>query len=238
MDEIAKCWDDKAAQWKQWVGESGDNNRRFNSDPVLKKFAGDVRGKKILDAGCGAGYLAISMARDGAEVIGVDLSQKMIQEAASLALEKKSTARFRVDSCEELGTVPDASIDILVSNYVLMDLPNLQNAVNSIYRVLTPRGVAVCVIGHPFGSELKESENYFDEVKKVDRWGPFDSDFIFFHRPLSQYWKAFREAGLEIVDFDEPVAQNPNIDGFKDEWKATYRKRPWSVAFKLTKPEH
>lgn len=237
MDEITKCWDDKAAQWKKWVGENGDNNRRFNSDPVLKKFAGNVHGKRVLDAGCGTGYLSISLALEGAEVIGVDLSPKMIEEATSLAVEKDSNARFRIDSCEELHTIPGASIDLLVSNYVLMDLPNLQNAANSIYRVLVSGGFAVCVFGHPFSSELKENENYFDEVKKVDRWGPFDSDLVFFHRPISQYWRAFRDAGLEIVDFDEPVAQDPSIPGFKEEWKTSYRKKPWSVAFKLKKPE-
>ncbi len=235
MDEIANCWDQKAAQWKKWVGERGDNNRFFNSDPVLWKFAGEVSGLNILDAGCGTGYLSIALAQKGATVVGVDVSSNMIREAHLLATEKKCVIDFRIDSCETLSTVNDGSVDLVVSNYVLMDLPNIEAAVIQHHRVLKPGGKAVCIVGHPFSSELSSDENYFDEIRKVDRWGPFDSDFIFFHRPISQYWKAFKQAQFTVEDFDEPVAQDPTVQGFKAEWRTKYRRKPWSLAFLLRK---
>jgi SAM-dependent methyltransferase len=235
MDEIKKCWDQKAAQWKKWVGERGDNNRFFNSDPVLWKFAGDVKGLEVLDAGCGTGYLSISLTQKGAKVIGVDISPNMIQEAQSMAQAKSCEIDFRVDSCETLSTLKDNSVDLIISNYVLMDLPNLDAAVSQYYRVLRKDGKAVFIIGHPFSGGLAPEENYFDEVKKVDRWGPFDSDFIFFHRPISQYWKSFKRASFIIEDFDEPVAEDPTVPGFKPEWRTEYRKKPWSMAFLLKK---
>ena len=52
MDEVAKCWDEKAVEWKMLVGQRGDNNRFFNSDPILWDFVGPVEGKTVLDAGC------------------------------------------------------------------------------------------------------------------------------------------------------------------------------------------
>jgi ubiquinone/menaquinone biosynthesis C-methylase UbiE len=175
------------------------------------------------------------LAARAASVTGVDASENMIIEAKRMADEKGSTAKFCVDSCESLRTVADQSIDVVISNYVLMDLADLGSAVGSFHRVLKDGGIAVCVFSHPMGSELSQEENYFDEVKKTSRWGPFDSEFIYFHRPLSAYWRAFREAGFLIDAFDEPVAQDPNVDGFKEEWKLTYRRRPWSVAFRLKK---
>jgi len=235
MDEIKSCWDQKAAQWKKWVGERGDNNRFFHSDPVLWKYAGEVKGLNVLDAGCGTGYLSIVLAQKGAKVVGIDVSSNMVFEAQSMAKEKNFDIDFRVDSCETLSTIKSDSVDLIVSNYVLMDLPNLEAAVSQHYRVLKTGGQAICVIGHPFSSELAEGQNYFDEIKKVDRWGPFDSDFIFFHRPISQYWKSFKQAGFTIEDFDEPVAQDPTVPGFKPEWRAEYRRRPWSMAFLLKK---
>lgn len=54
-DEITECWDEKAVQWKKLVGQRGDNNRFFNSDPVLWDFVGAAEGKSVLDAGCGTG---------------------------------------------------------------------------------------------------------------------------------------------------------------------------------------
>jgi ubiquinone/menaquinone biosynthesis C-methylase UbiE len=235
MNEIENSWDQKATQWKKLVGDKGDNNRIYNSDPVLWKFVGNPKGLNVLDAGCGTGYLSIQLAEIAASVVGIDLSGNMIKEAKTLAEEKNSNVDFRVDSCMELKTIADNSMDMVVSNYVLMDLPDLASAVKNFYRVLKNGGKAVLVFSHPYSSGLTESENYFDEIKKIDRWGEFDSDFIFFHRPLSQYWQSFRQAGFIVEDFDEPVAKDPNAPGFKQEWTKKYRKTPWSVAFLLRK---
>lgn len=235
MDEIKNCWDQKANQWKKWIGDLGDNNRFFTSDPVLWKFAGNISGLKVLDAGCGTGYLSILMAQKGATVTGVDISPNMILEAQSMAAEKNVKIDFRVDSCEDLNTFESESFDLIVSNYVLMDLPNLDAAISNFHRTLKNDGRVVCVFAHPFMSGLGEEENYFDEVRKVERWGPFDTDFIFFHRPMSQYWKSFKKAGFLIEDFEEPVVQDPTVPGFKEQWLKNYRKKPTSLSFLLRK---
>ena len=235
MREIVDCWNDKADQWKNWVGKNGDKNRIFNSDPVLWQFVGDVQGKKVLDAGCGTGYLSLQFSQKGATVVGVDLSDKMIDLANAEAKESNQAVKFAVDSCSELLTVEDQSIDVVVSNYVLMDVPDFRGAVKAFYRVLKPNGKAVLVFSHPCFNQFAEGEMYFDEIKKAETWGPFQSDFIFFHRPLSEYWKTFVSAGFQVVQFDEPVAKDPTVPGFKQEWLSTYRKRPWSVAFELRK---
>jgi ubiquinone/menaquinone biosynthesis C-methylase UbiE len=234
-NDIVNCWDTKASQWKTLVGQRGDNNRFFNSDPILWQLLGDVSGKSVLDAGCGTGYLSALIAQKSAQVTGVDISPKMIQEAQSFALETGRQIDFRVDSCSELSSISDSSMDAIVSNYVMMDLPDLPQAMANFHRVLKPGGKCVLVFSHPCFDELTENEMYFDEIKKIDRWGLFDSDFLYFHRPLSEYWKAFKKAGFTVEEFDEPVAQDPTVEGFKEEWKKNYRKRPWSVAFLLRK---
>lgn len=235
MRDVIDCWDQKAKEWSLHIGLRGDNNRFFNSDPVLWNFLGNVSGKIILDAGCGTGYLSVQLANKGASLIGIDISEKMIEEATRLCRQSNLTIDFKVDSCSTLSSVLNNSIDIVVSNYVLMDTPDLRLAVESFYRVLRPNGKAVLVFSHPCFDELTADEMYFDEFKKTENWGQFKSNFVYFHRPLSQYWKTFKQVGFQIVDFDEPVAQDPNIEGFKEEWKSSYRKRPYSVAFCLMK---
>lgn len=58
MDEVREFWNDVADDWRIQVGDDGDFNRRLNSDPVLWRFAGEVNGLTVLDAGCGTGYLS------------------------------------------------------------------------------------------------------------------------------------------------------------------------------------
>ena len=60
-------WNRVAHDWDRQVGDSGDKNRRLNSDPVLWSFMGDVRGRSVLDAGCGTGYLSRQLHERGAD---------------------------------------------------------------------------------------------------------------------------------------------------------------------------
>ena len=243
FEESRDFWNRVADDWHIQVGTAGDSNRMLNSDPVIWAFAGDVRGLNVLDAGCGTGYLSNQLASRGARVTGVDFSERMI----AIARDQYPSIDFRVDSCSELRTLKDAEFDLLIANYVLMDTPDLEGAMRSFSRVLRDQATAILVFSHPCfpagGATMPNSEEtvyrwsfpYFERRKCVDPpWAHFTSDFIWFHRPLSDYWKAFKAAGFAVVDFEEPritedryhLAQNPKK-------LRNSRIRPYSVAFKL-----
>lgn len=237
-----ESWNLKAKEWDAWVGEEGDNNRIFNTDPVLWRFLGDVKDLDVLDAGCGTGYLSRKLARRGARVVAIDFSPAMIEVARSRGV----NVDYRVDSSSTLETVPDASVDRIVSNYVLQDLPDLDGAVRSFHRVLRPGGRVTAVFGHPCfdsigGPEWMEDGStrytwtfpYFDEVQAEEAWGPFESSFLYYHRPLSAYWRRFREAGFEVMDFDEPVVPHPRPLEMDEARFERTRKAAFSVAFLL-----
>lgn len=199
-------------------------------------MTGDVNGLDVLDAGCGTGYLTVKLAGRGARPVGIDFSIEMIE----LARKRAPDLDFRVDSCSGLTAFPDGSFDLVISNYVLMDLPDLDLALRSFYRILKRRGRAVLVFSHPCFplSDAVEAGDgnpmgiawpypYFIEKRRVDPpWGHFTRDFIRFHRPLSRYWKAFVSAGFAVTDFDEPVQPDADLRSLS---------RPCSVAFSLVK---
>jgi SAM-dependent methyltransferase len=243
--ETIAFWDSVASDWDIQVGERGDINRRLNSDPVLWRLAGNVRGRDVLDAGCGTGYLSRQLQEAGASVVGVDISPRMIEIARGNA----PGIDFRVDSCSELASVADSTIDVIISNYVLMDTPDLHGAVGAFSRVLRVGGIAVLVFSHPCfpqGSATGSGEStqynwefgYFDECKRVDPpWGHFTADFIWFHRPLSAYWKAFSAHGFLVEEFDEPRVAPEHFDLAEDAHSLQkLRTRPMSVAFRLRRP--
>lgn len=246
MNETREFWDRIADDWNTQVGDHGDSNRILNSDPVLWAFAGDVAGLTVLDAGCGTGYLTRQLQERGALVRGVDFSEKMCQIARAKAPELD----FRVDSCCSLTTVDDGSIDMVIANYVLMDLPDLDEAMRAFDRVLRVDGLAIAIFSHPCFPQGRATTShdsnqiaydwdfaYFERQRCVDPpWGHFDSEFIWFHRPLSDYWKAFKRAGFQIVDFDEPRVSPERYHLIEDPRRREAAKtRPYSVAFKLRK---
>lgn len=248
FDKTRKFWNSVASDWRIQVGTDGDGNRQLNSDPVLWKFAGPVRGRAVLDAGCGTGYLTKQLSDRGARVVGVDFSESMIE----IARGDYPDLDFRVDSCSELRTLANASIELVVSNYVLMDTPDLPGTTAALYRVLRPGGAAVLIFSHPCfpGGRARDEPTgagvsywwefpYFETHECTDPpWGHFKERFIWYHRPLSDYWKAFLAAGFTVADFEEPrvTEDRYHLAGTRRRlWNS--RTRPYSVAFKLTKPQ-
>ena len=157
---------------------------------------------------------------------------------------------FRLDDCSHLQTVDDGYFDLLISNYVLMDTPDLDETVNAFHRVLKPNGTAVLIFSHPcfdFGNSESSEDGqqrhfhwdypYLEGRKRIDQpWAHFTSEFIWFHRPLSDYFKAFKRAGFIVVDFEEPRIQADKYHLVADPSKLNlFKGWPCSVAFKLQK---
>ena len=246
LEETRNFWNRVADDWQIQVGDEGDSNRVLNSDPVLWKFAGDFSGLMVLDAGCGTGYLSKKLRDQGALVTGIDFSERMIE----IARARNPDIDFRVDSCSKLRTIDDERFDMVIANYVLMDTPDLRGAIKAFNRVLKTGGVAVLVFSHPcfpqgHSTYSEEGEGisyfwrfpYFEQRKCTDPpWAHFKSEFIWFHRPLSDYWKAFTAAGFVVVDFEEPRITEDRYHLAENQRKLkNSRNRPYSVAFKLLK---
>ena len=213
---------------------------------MLWAFLGDVAGRCVLDAGCGTGYLTRQLAQRGALVTGIDVSARMI----ALARDANPGCDVRVDSCTTLATIDDGAFDAVVANYVVMDVPDLTAMVAAFSRVLRPDGIAVLIFSHPCfpqGRTAVPSRGgiayhwpfpYFQPRPCIDPpWKHFTSHFVYFHRPLSDYWKAFRGAGFDVVDFEEPrIAPGRHALAESPRQLANCQTRPYSVAFKLRKP--
>jgi ubiquinone/menaquinone biosynthesis C-methylase UbiE len=244
-EAIGEIWDKRADEWSRYV-EKEDPNRVFVSDPVLWNMLQDINGLIVLDLGCGEGYLSRKLARKGAHVIAVDISEKMIAIAKEKT--KDECIDYRVETSSLLKSVPAESVDRVVSNYVLMDVPDLEGTVQEIYRVLKPKGEAVLIFSHPcfpmYAIERSPGlvinygwkKPYFtDHVMKMPRWSSFSEGFTMFHRPLSKYWKTFQKAGFEIAGFEEPLFSESVKEQMSQELIDKFVSMPHSVAFLLRK---
>jgi tRNA1(Val) A37 N6-methylase TrmN6 len=140
LEKLEKQWNEQAEDWNQWIGDDGDANRRESSDIYLWKYIGNVDDKVILDAGCGNGYLTIKFALDthAKRIIGVDLSSVLIQIAKENINrrikhdEDHQRIELHHDSVTELKSIQNNSIDLIVTNYVLMDTPDLDSVIKVI----------------------------------------------------------------------------------------------------------
>jgi ubiquinone/menaquinone biosynthesis C-methylase UbiE len=107
----------------------------------------DVKGKTVLEIGCGMGADLLSFAKNGAKVTGLDLTPKHIELAQKLFKINGLPAEFILGDAESLD-MPSESVDIVYSMGVLHHTPHIDQAIAEIHRVLKPGGLAVVGLYH------------------------------------------------------------------------------------------
>ena len=119
----------------------------------------DVQGKRLLHLQCHFGLDTLSWARLGAEVVGVDFSEKAIELAGSLAREMDIPAQFICSDVYDLPAKLSRRFDIVFNSYgVLTWLPDLSSWAKVLARFVKPTGFVYIVDDHPYASMLDEAE--------------------------------------------------------------------------------
>jgi len=143
--------------------------------PIELEELGDVVGKSLLHLQCHFGMDTLSWARLGADVTGIDFSDKAISLAKSLSRELNIPARFINTNIYNIPNVINENFDIVFTSYgVLCWLPNLEKWAQIVNDCLKPGGIFYIIDGHPFGSLIDEKSeafkvgfNYFAEGKPI-----------------------------------------------------------------------
>ncbi len=243
VEDVARYWDANAAAWAEQVRRGADVAREWLNNPAFLTFVGDLRGQRVLDAGCGEGYNTRILARRGARMTGADLSERMI----ALARDEERREPLGIDyaraSYTDMAMFTDASFDAVVSFMSLMDGPRFDLAMHELFRVLRPGGLLAFSITHPCfltkgahwlrddqGAKIKLMVgNYFDPAEWVERWrftdAPPDApEFAVprFDRTLSEYVNTLLGAGFVLERIEEPrpteeyCAAHPSHGGWRD----------------------
>ena len=139
--ELAK-FSEQAHRWWDPDSEFGPlhamNPLRLN---WIADLAGGLRGKRIVDIGCGGGILADSMARKGAQVLGIDLAGKSIRVAQLHALEAGTPdVEYREVSAETLAAEQPASFDVVTCMEMLEHVPRPEAIVEACATLVKPGG--------------------------------------------------------------------------------------------------
>jgi len=173
--------------------------------PAVLDLAGDVRGRTILDAGCGSGPLAAELVARGADVVGFDGSPAMIDLARRRLGE---AVPLTVHDLAEPLPYDDETFDDVVASLVLHYLEDWDRPLAEIRRVLKPGGRLIASVNHPFAQVLNApTADYFatrlydEEVELAGK----PTVLTFWHRPLREVVRAVTDAGLGIRVIDEPA---------------------------------
>lgn len=232
-DLTRERWETNAKYWTKIIRERRDRYRTELTDAAILEAIGSCAGRKVLDAGCGEGYLARTLAGQGADVVGVDVSGGLIGVAGRCPADGTGSVSYAHASVEALP-VRDNVFDLVVGNHLFSHLPDPRWAVREFGRVLKRGGRLIFLTLHPCfytaGSERGATgslpaERYFAS-RGVDQRFLVDglespAMITSWLRPLEDYFAALRDAGFVVTDLREP---HPAAERYaKDPW--------WRTAF-------
>jgi len=173
--------------------------------PAILDLAGDVAGRRILDAGCGSGPLFAALRERGAIVTGIDSSTGML-ELARQRLGASATLHLA-----DLGSplpFADGAFDDVIASLVLHYLEDWTAPLAELRRVLMAGGRLIASVDHPFASQMQAGPgaDYFATRKWSFEWtfGGHRALMSFWHRPLHAMTDAFTAAGFRIAVISEP----------------------------------
>ena len=200
----APDYDDFAATYAA-ANDTGLFNAWYTR-PEMLRLAGDVTGKRVLDAGCGHGPLMVALRDRGAAVAGFDLSPAMIDIAADRL---GSDADIRVADLSAPLPYDDDEVDVVTCSLALHYVQDWAPALAELRRVLKPGGRLVVSIIHPFVYAFGyQDEDYFALTRYSEDYEHDGATFTltYWHRPLQDVINAFLDAGLVITSVTEPAA--------------------------------
>jgi 2-polyprenyl-6-hydroxyphenyl methylase/3-demethylubiquinone-9 3-methyltransferase len=208
--ELAKF----AALAQSWWDPKGPSKPLHDLNPLRLQYverAVALQGKRVVDVGCGGGILSEAMARAGALVLGIDLSQAVLDVAELHALEARVPAQYRTLAAEELALERPAEFDLVTCMEMLEHVPDPAASIQALASLVKPGGdvivstlnrnplsFAVAIVGAEYIARAlpRGTHEYLKFIRpsELARWG--------------------RSAGLELRDLTG-LTYNPLTRSFR-----------------------
>jgi SAM-dependent methyltransferase len=199
LEAFERLADDFAA-----LAETKAHNAYYER-PATLSLLPDVAGLRVLDAGCGPGIYAAWLLERGADVVGVDVSERMV----AIARERLGgRAEFRrADLDRPLDFLSEASFDLVLAPLVIDYVRDWGSLFREFHRLLRPGGLLVFSVEHPFSDfSYRHMTDYFDVEVVECTWRGFRKPVPVrsLRRPLGELVNRLTGAGFAIDRFLEP----------------------------------
>ncbi|MFN8446088.1 MAG: class I SAM-dependent methyltransferase [Caldilineaceae bacterium] len=151
------AWNSNATHWDNQMGDAGNIFVNQLIWPSAQRLLALQAGERVLDAGCGNGLYSRRLAALGAEVVGFDFAESMIERARQYSNPTGKTIEYHVlDGTDEaaLLTLGEARFDAALSTMVLMDMAVIDPLFRALAKLLRPGGRFVFSVCHPCFNQI------------------------------------------------------------------------------------
>lgn len=230
--EIEKWWNEasKGYQTDSKIRTKFAHYGPYAPDENKLKLLGNVKGKKILEIGCGGGQCSIAFAKQGAKCTGLDLSKEQLKHAEELAKKERVSVKFLKHDIQTLKGIKSKNYDIVFSAFALQYVPDLTKCFREVYRVLKKGSIFVFSFDHPFYSTLStetfnviQNYNKSGKIEETETWPDCSKHkFVAYRRKVSDIFDSILKAGFSIEKIIEPFDRKTEKAWKEGHWKEIY----------------
>jgi 2-polyprenyl-6-hydroxyphenyl methylase/3-demethylubiquinone-9 3-methyltransferase len=185
------------------------------------KSSVNIKGKKILDVGCGGGILSESLANEGADVTGIDQGDRVIKIAKLHAKESGIKVKYKHINIEDFYKNTDERFDVITCLEMLEHVPDPNSIINTCSKLLMPGGkiyfstinknlkaFLFAIIGAEYILNLlpKGTHEYkkFIKPSQLQAWAnsnglSFDSIIGMTYNPITQKYKLSQDTSVNYI---------------------------------------
>ena len=202
-DRLIRSWTANAAAWTEAVRGGRIESRRLATDAAILQALLALKPARMLDVGCGEGWLCRAVASHGVDAVGVDVSAPLVEDARAAG-----GGRFEVmpyaGLADATGTL--GRFDVLACNFALLE-EDIVPMLRDLHALLAPGGRVVIQTVHPWtacgdepyrdGWRLEDFAAFGDEA--------FPEPMPWYFRTLASWLANLNAAGFLVETLREPA---------------------------------
>lgn len=210
--DIATAWNQFSADYQRDAALPTDVAHYGPDVPTEAelRLLGDLKGKRVLEIGCGGGQCSVAFAKQGATAIGVDFSAEQLAFARRLCEAEEVRVDLRQGDMADLAFLRADSIDLVFSAFAFQYVEDLNRVFRQVHRVLKVGAPLVFSLPHPAYAMIDDEadpdllirRSYFDRSPIEFKWGGFD--FTAFHHPFAELYMGLIRASYRVDLVLEP----------------------------------
>lgn len=205
-------WDRYGPIYVEKMQRAADPNRDRILPAMRRLCEGDLSGQSVLDLACGFGYLSFALEQQHADVIGIDFSTALIEEARQQADRRHSNIQFVLANASALPFRDNARFNLIVCNMALQDIEDVDKTFREVSRVGRSGARALFSIRHPWTDGWNGDYTTVQELRipMQAEWRDKAKSKIYpprYHRPLGYYVNKLLISGFRITYCEEITDQ-------------------------------
>ena len=202
--QIIRSWHSNASAWSNAIRTASIASRKLVTNQAIIEAVSSVSPRRVLDIGCGEGWLARALSALSMHVIGIDAVPALVAQAVALGGGEFHVQDYASIAKRELKL---GAFDAVVCNFSLLGKESVEDLLGALPLHITDQGALIIQTLHPVAAC---GDSAYEDGWREGSWLGFGSDFSdpapWYFRTFDSWSAMLERCGFEILERREPQA--------------------------------